>query len=137
MNGGSSAPHLACTPCVPLFSRLCLMRAETEGLSDSQGWAWDHPKHGRSYHHPSHPPLEALRWVPKSERSGSQKGGIEGEVKRGKLRPERPFTGVCGPSGPKIAKKSQKESFWGSAKKSPEIPEKVKNTAKSPIFSIF
>ena len=29
MNGGSSAPYLACTPCVPLFVH-CLIRAETE-----------------------------------------------------------------------------------------------------------
>ena len=53
------------------------------------------------------------------------------------LRPERSFTGVSGPSGPKIAKQSQKESFWGSAKKSPKIPEKVKNNPQSPIFCIF
>ena len=42
-----------------------------------------------------------------------------------KLRPKRPFTGVSGPSGPEIPKKSRKESFWGSAKKSSKIPEKV------------
>ena len=29
------------------------------------------------------------------------------------LRPEPPFTGVSGPSGPEIAKKSQKGSSWG------------------------
>ena len=41
------------------------------------------------------------------------------------LRPEPPFTGVSGPSGPEIAKKSQKGSFWGSGEKSQKIPEKV------------
>ena len=38
MNGGSSAPHLACTPCVPLFVH-CLKRVEAEGLLDYQGRA--------------------------------------------------------------------------------------------------
>ena len=38
MNGGSSAPHLACTPCVPLFVH-CLRRVEAEGLLDYQGRA--------------------------------------------------------------------------------------------------
>ena len=38
MNGGSSAPYLACTPCVPLFVH-CLIRVEAEGLLDYQGWA--------------------------------------------------------------------------------------------------
>ena len=33
MNGGSSVPHLACTPCVPLFVH-CLIRVEAEGLLD-------------------------------------------------------------------------------------------------------
>ena len=51
-----------------------------------------------------------------------------------RLRPERPFTGVSGPSGPKIAKKSQKESFGGPQKKSPKIPEQVK---KYPNFDFF
>ena len=40
------------------------------------------------------------------------------------LQPEPPFTGVSGPSGPEIAKKSQKGSFWGSGQKSRKIPEK-------------
>ena len=54
------------------------------------------------------------------------------------LRSERPFTGVSGPSGPKIAKKSQKESFWGSAKKSPKIPEKVKKyTQNWTLLGVF
>ena len=53
------------------------------------------------------------------------------------LRPERPFTGVSGPSGPKIAKKSQKECFWGSAKKSPKIPEKVKKYPKLDFWGYF
>ena len=38
MIGGSSAPYLARTPCVPLFVH-CLIRVETEGLLDYQGWA--------------------------------------------------------------------------------------------------
>ena len=37
MNGGSSAPYLARTPCVPLFN--LSNRAGTEGLSDCQGRA--------------------------------------------------------------------------------------------------
>ena len=41
MNGGSSAPYLALTPCVPLFVH-CLIRVETEGLLDYQGRAGDH-----------------------------------------------------------------------------------------------
>ena len=36
MNGGSSGPYLACTPCVPLFLH-CLIRVEAEGLLDYQG----------------------------------------------------------------------------------------------------
>ena len=35
MNGGSSTPYLACTPCVPLFVH-CLIRVEAEGLLDYQ-----------------------------------------------------------------------------------------------------
>ena len=35
MNGGSSAPYLARTPCVPFFVH-CLMGVETEGLLDYQ-----------------------------------------------------------------------------------------------------
>ena len=38
MNGGSSAPYLACTRCVPLFVH-CLIRVEAEGLLDYQGRA--------------------------------------------------------------------------------------------------
>ena len=41
MNGGTSAPYLARTPCVPLFVHY-LMRVETEGLLDYQGRAEDH-----------------------------------------------------------------------------------------------
>ena len=41
MNGGSSAPYLACTPCVPLFCALFL-GVETEELLDYQGRAGDH-----------------------------------------------------------------------------------------------
>ena len=53
------------------------------------------------------------------------------------LRPERPFTGVSGPSWPKIAKKSQKESFWGSAKKVPENTPKSQKIPKIGLFSVF
>ena len=42
-----------------------------------------------------------------------------------------------GPPGPKSQKTSQKESFWGSAKKSPKIPEKVKNDLKKSNFGVF
>ena len=38
MNGGSSAPYLACTPCISLFVH-CLIRVEAEGLLDYQGRA--------------------------------------------------------------------------------------------------
>ena len=38
MNGGSSAPYLACTPYVPLFVH-CLIRVEAEGFLDYQGRA--------------------------------------------------------------------------------------------------
>ena len=38
MNGGSSAPYLARTPCVPSFLH-CLKRVEAEGLLDYQGRA--------------------------------------------------------------------------------------------------
>ena len=38
INGGSSAPYFACTPCVPLFVH-CLIRVEAEGLLDYQGLA--------------------------------------------------------------------------------------------------
>ena len=38
MNGGSSTPYLAFTPCVPLFVH-CLIRVEAEGLLDYQGRA--------------------------------------------------------------------------------------------------
>ena len=41
MNGGSSAPYLARTPCIPLFVH-CLIRVEAEGLLDYQGRAGDH-----------------------------------------------------------------------------------------------
>ena len=39
MNGGSSAPYLACTPCVPLFVHCLIIRVEAEGLLDYQGRA--------------------------------------------------------------------------------------------------
>ena len=53
------------------------------------------------------------------------------------LRSERPFTGVSGPSGAKIAKKSQKESYWGSAKKSPRKYPKVQKTQLWTFSAIF
>ena len=46
------------------------------------------------------------------------------------LRPERQFAGVSRPSGPEIQKKSRKESFCGSAKKSPKIPKKIEKYSK-------
>ena len=40
INGGSSVPYLACTPCVPLFVHCsALIRVEAEGLLDYQGRA--------------------------------------------------------------------------------------------------
>ena len=42
MNGGSSAPYLARTPCVPQCFLHCLIGVETEGLLDYQGQAGDH-----------------------------------------------------------------------------------------------
>ena len=38
MIGGTSAPYLACTPCIPLLVH-CLIGVETEGLLDYQGRA--------------------------------------------------------------------------------------------------
>ena len=38
MNGGSSTPYPACTPCVPLFVH-CIIRVEAEGLLDYHGRA--------------------------------------------------------------------------------------------------
>ena len=52
------------------------------------------------------------------------------------LRSERPFTGVSGPSGAKIAKKVSKRVFLGVCKKSPpKYPKKSKMTSKSPILA--
>ena len=42
MNGGSSTPYLARTPCVPLCFVLRLIGVETEGVLDYQGRAGDH-----------------------------------------------------------------------------------------------
>ena len=42
MNGGSSAPYLACTPCVPLFYTLFNRAGNRSGLLDYQGRAGDH-----------------------------------------------------------------------------------------------
>ena len=47
-------------------------------------------------------------------------------------RPEPPFTGVSGPSGPEIAKKSQKGSWGGLEKSLDKYPKKSKNTEKIP-----
>ena len=43
------------------------------------------------------------------------------------MRPEQPFTGVSGPSEPEILRNFKKTLFWGLHKKSPKIPDKVKN----------
>ena len=61
---------------------------------------------------PSVPPPEALFDHPKWERALG-------------LRPEPPFTGVSGPSGPEIAKKSQKGSFLGVWREVSENTRKV------------
>ena len=45
MIGGSSAPYLARTPCVPLFCTSFNRGGETEGLLDYQGRAGDHFHH--------------------------------------------------------------------------------------------
>ena len=86
-------------------------------------------------------PLARPRWcyrISPEDLSPSEKHSSEPwEVAHLRLRPERPFTGVSGPSGPRIAKKSQKESFWGSAKKSPKIPEKVKKYTKLDFLVYF
>ena len=42
MIGGSSAPYLARTPCVPLFCTSLNRVGKTEGLLDYQGRAGDH-----------------------------------------------------------------------------------------------
>ena len=41
MIGGSSAPYLACTPCIPFFV-LCFIGLETTNVLDYQGRAGDH-----------------------------------------------------------------------------------------------
>ena len=51
--------------------------------------------------------------------------------------PSNHLQGVSGPFGPEITKESQKESFWGSAKKSPQIAEKVENTQNWTFFGNF
>ena len=48
MNGGSSAPYLVRTPCVPLFV-LCFMGVETEGLLDYQGGWGSFPLYGGTF----------------------------------------------------------------------------------------
>ena len=54
-----------------------------------------------------------------------------------RLRSERPFTGVSGPSGAKIAKKSQKESFFGVCKEVPENTRKSQKIHKIGLFGVF
>ena len=60
------------------------------------------------------------------------------------LRPEPPFTGVSGPSGPEIAKKSQKRCFGGlqrsppkNTQKSPKTPKKVRIMYFFRLFRVF
>ena len=48
------------------------------------------------------------------------------------LRPEPPFIGVSGPSGPEIAKKSQKGLFGGLEKSLKKYPKNSKNTENIP-----
>ena len=53
------------------------------------------------------------------------------------LRRERPLTGVSGPSGPEIAKKSQKEFFWRVCKKVPENSRKSQKIPKMGLLGEF
>ena len=54
------------------------------------------------------------------------------------LQPKPPFTGVSGPSGPKITEKSQNRSCWGSQKVPENTPEfERKNRAQKVQFSDF
>ena len=53
------------------------------------------------------------------------------------LRPEPPFTGVSGPSGPEIAKKSQKGLLGGRQKSPKKYPKKSKNTNFRTFLGIF
>ena len=48
------------------------------------------------------------------------------------LRPEPPFTGVSGPSGPQTAKSLKKGLFGGLEKSLKKYPKKSKNTEKIP-----
>ena len=76
--------------------------------------------------------------LPVLERADSASGsGGRRRHKMVTLRPERPFTGVSGRSAAKITKKSQKESFLGSAKKSPKITEKVEKYPGFYFWGIF
>ena len=50
------------------------------------------------------------------------------------LRPEPPFTGVSRPSGPEIAKKSQKGSFLGVWR---TVSKNTRRSLKIPIFGTF
>ena len=53
------------------------------------------------------------------------------------LRPEPPFTGVSGPSGPEIAKKSQKGFLGGLEKSLEKYPKKSKNIDFRTFLGIF
>ena len=53
------------------------------------------------------------------------------------LRSEPPFTGVSGPSGPEIAKKSHKGFFGGLEKSLKKYPKKSKNTDFRTFLGIF
>ena len=82
------------------------------------------------------PPLKMpdLIW-PASLSAGNSQVNL---VRRLAARAAINFTGVSGPSGPKIAKKkSQKGSCWGSTKKSPKNPQKVKKGPKESDFQAF
>ena len=53
------------------------------------------------------------------------------------LRPERPFAGVSGPSGHKIAETLKKSLFGGLQKGLRKHPIKSKNALKSPVSGLF
>ena len=53
------------------------------------------------------------------------------------LRPERPFTGVSGPSGPKYQKKISNWVFWGVRKKVPENTRKSPKIPKMRLWGVF
>ena len=95
--------------------------------------------------------LDGVEWISKERNTSKGYKGQTSEQKKSKwpsqrwsflgglpLRPGRPFTGVSGPSRPGIPKKSQKECFWGSAKKVPaKKPKKVEKYPKKSNFGYF